>query len=205
MSVIVGPAWWQIALLVTAAAFMTGALVHYFDVRTDDPNSADVGFLDDMTKHHQQAISMAFSYFHNGIAPQLPSTASEIIQGQAGDLRVMRMMRAKWANIEGSTDGTVMGWMGHPMPLEQMPGFARNADTAKLDTLKGSGLDDLFTTLMIRHHFGGIEMANAAKAKAATHEVRDFAEGIVILQSKEINELNQWRASAGLPIISGLK
>ena len=200
----IGPSVWQIVALIAAAVFLSFAITHYFDQRTTGPNAVDIGFLDDMTKHHQQAVSMAFSYFHNGAAPQLPSTASEIIQGQSGDLRVMKVLRARWINQDGETDGNVMAWMGHAMPIERMPGFASNADAAKLDTLSGRDLDDLFTKLMIRHHLGGIIMAKYATTHADTAEVRDLAAGIVALQTREIDEINQWRASAKLPVITQL-
>ena len=202
MNLRLGPAWWQVIALALAAAFLAGATVQYFNNRTDEPNAADIGFLDDMTKHHQQAISMAFAYFHNGTAPQLPTTATEIIENQAGDLRFIRNLRGDWSDHDGATDGNVMAWMGHAMSLDQMPGYASNEDLRKLDTLNGRELDDLFTMLMIRHHFGGLEMAKAAKATADVAAVRDFADGIITAQSREINELNQWRSSANLPAVT---
>lgn len=194
--------WWQVVVLALAAAFLAGVTVQYFNDRTDEPNAADIGFLDDMTKHHQQAISMSFAYFHNGTAPQLPTTATEIIESQSGDLRFIRTERAKWDNRESAADGKVMAWMGHAMDLDQMPGYASNEDIAKLDTLQGRELDDLFTTLMIRHHFGGLEMAKAASEKVNISGVRALADAIIVSQTREIGELNQWRASANLPAIT---
>ena len=45
-----------------------------------------------------------------------------------------------------------------------MPGMATPAQMTKLQTLHGSALDIFFLQLMIRHHQGGIEMAQYAAA-----------------------------------------
>jgi uncharacterized protein (DUF305 family) len=203
-SVRIGPSWVQIVALVVAVAFATGSLVYYLDHREQDPNSADIGFLDDMGLHHQQAIFMSFAYFKNTTARQLANTATEIVTSQAGDMRVMGRLRGDWPESDGNDEGTVMEWMGMKMPIQQMPGFATEAELNDLDTLRGRPLDDHFTAVMIRHHLGGIEMAREALKRANVDAVKDLARSIITLQNQEIDELNDWRRSADLPAITDL-
>ena len=200
----IGPSWIQVAALVVAVAFATGALVYFLDHREQSPNAADIGFIDDMILHHQQAVSMSFAFVRRADPGQIANTAEEIIMSQSGDLRMMSRWRGAWPESDGNEEGTVMAWMGMRRPLQAMPGFAAEADVAKLGTLTARALDDHFTTLMIRHHFGGIHMAEAAEQRVALDEVRAFARGVVILQRREIDEINLWRASADLAEINGL-
>ena len=200
----IGPSWQQVTALLCAVAFAAGALVYFLDHREASPNAADIGFIDDMNLHHQQAISMSFAYLRHATRGQISSTAEEIIMGQSGDLRIMAQMRGDWPESDGNEEGTVMGWMGMQRPLQQMPGFATESDVARLTTLRDRALDDLYTTLMIRHHFGGIEMAEEGERRADIDRVKAFAHGILTLQRQEIEEINDWRTSANLARITGL-
>ena len=179
-------------------------MVYYLENRTEAPNAADIGFIDDMNLHHQQAISMSFAYARRAQGGQIRNTAEEIITNQAGDLRTMGQLRGNWDEGDGNEAGTVMAWMGMQRPLQEMPGFASESDVAKLATLQGRALDDHFTTLMIRHHLGGIHMAEAGAQRAGIAKVKAFARGIALLQDQEIEEINIWRASANLERITSL-
>jgi len=52
-----------------------------------------------------------------------------------------------------------MTWMGHPVPLDHMPGIASATEIESLYTATGAEADRIFVTLMIAHHEGGIAMA----------------------------------------------
>ena len=72
---------------------------------------------------------------------------------------------------------TSMAWMGHPVPLGEMPGMATDAELDELGAASGAEADDLFVELMVRHHEGGIDMAEYAAANASDAEVRAMANG----------------------------
>jgi uncharacterized protein (DUF305 family) len=64
--------------------------------------------------------------------------------------------------------------------------------------------DDLFAQLMIRHHQGGIHMAEFAATDAETSNIRNFARGMAAGQRSEIGEINAVRRELGLePVLQG--
>ena len=105
--------------------------------------------------------------------------------------------RAGGAAVAG--DGSVaMAWMGHPVRPADMPGMPSKAELAQLDESSGLEADDLFTHLMIRHHAGGIGMAEYAAEHGEHSGVRDLARTMAKVQRTEINEMNVRRVALGL-------
>jgi uncharacterized protein (DUF305 family) len=92
-----------------------------------------------------------------------------------------------------------MEWMNHPVAPADMPGMPTEADRSALDTATGLEADDLFTHLMIRHHAGGIVMAEYAAEHGENDAVRRLAASIAKVQRSEINEMNARRVAIGLP------
>jgi uncharacterized protein (DUF305 family) len=91
-----------------------------------------------------------------------------------------------------------MAWMHEPHPAQQMPGMATGADIDRLRAAEGVEADDLFSQLMIRHHDGGIHMAEFAATEAQTSNIRNFARGMGASQRSEIGEINLVRRQLGL-------
>ena len=160
-------------------------------------SSVDVGFFQDMSTHHNQAVGMAMTYLANGTVPLLRQIAGEIVTYQSSEIGVMGEYLTRWhqAGTEGST---AMGWMGMRTPRDRMTGMATKQELARLGAARGAELDQLFTRLMIDHHVGGIHMAEYA-AHATTPEVKRWAVSMADGQRGEIAELNQWRVRNGLP------
>jgi uncharacterized protein (DUF305 family) len=78
------------------------------------------------------------------------------------------------------------------------------ADLGRLRNAQGEEADDLFTQLMIRHHEGGIHMAEFAATGAETSNIRNFARGMAASQRSEIGEINAVRSRVGLaPVLQG--
>jgi uncharacterized protein (DUF305 family) len=61
----------------------------------------------------------------------------------------------------------------------------------------GDAFDAAFLQMMISHHQGAIDMANAALRSAKHAEIRDMATGIVTAQQREIDQMRAWQASWG--------
>ncbi|GIU86709.1 MAG: hypothetical protein KatS3mg009_1224 [Acidimicrobiia bacterium] len=183
-------------VLLVAVAFAATAVTAWWVRRAARPGATDVGFYDDMTAHHFQAIAIANHYLRNGDDTTLRTMAWEIAFTQAGDIRVMQDALADWGET-GSPD-VAMDWMGMPVAPDAQPGMASAQEMAALEQARGRTLDDLFTRLMIDHHAGGIHMAAAAQARARLGAVRDLADAIAQVQRTEISELNFQRERLGL-------
>lgn len=173
----------------------------WFHDREDAPGAVDVGFYDDMTTHHYQAIEMANVYVRNGDDPLLREVAAKISFSQAGDIREMQRALVAWG--ETGTPDVAMEWMGAPVDQNAQPGMASAAEIERLAEARGSQLDDLFSRLMIVHHEGGVHMAEVAADRARIGTVRDFARIMAASQRKEIAELERRRAELGLRPVGG--
>ena len=161
-------------------------------------SSVDVGFFQDMSTHHNQAVGMAMTYLANGTVPLLRQIAGEIVTYQSSEIGVMGEYLTRWhhAGTEGST---AMGWMGMRTPRDQMTGMATKQELVALGAARGADLDQLFTRLMIDHHVGGVQMAEYAAKHTTTPEVKRWAISMADGQHGEIAELNQWRVRNGFP------
>lgn len=196
-----GPSRWrpsipQLVVLVAAVAFAASSVTYWWTQRSERPGPADVGFYDDMTVHHFQAIAMANAYLRHGDDPVLRTMAWEIAFGQAGDIRVMQDALTDWGET-GSPD-VAMDWMGMPVAPDAQPGMASPEEMAALGAARDRELDDLFSALMIDHHEGGVHMATAAMERARLASVRDLAGVMAEVQRKEISELDARRERLGL-------
>lgn len=194
-----GPSWIATIAVVVAALFVGAGAWVGIRAFADRPNASDIGFSDDMTAHHFQALSMSWRYIERGTDPVLLSTAKEIVYGQSGEIQRMQEMISGW-NAEVSDD-IAMEWMGMSVPQDQQPGMASDADMERLSKLSGRELDDLWSSLMIKHHGGGVHMARAALDSANNSVIRSIADRTVRVQQMEINEMNQWRVANGHPVV----
>ena len=194
--------WWRsprnliasfvaIVVLASSAAFVLGEWN-----ATPDPNSVDVGYLQDMRAHHEQAVEMSLIFLgKSDTHPTLRLIAKEIAFGQAVDIGRMIQLLRDFDQREANESGMGMGWMNEPLPLERMPGLATESDLEALIGFRGAQANIIFATLMIAHHQGGIHMADYAAEHADTSEVRDMATSMSRSQAGEITELRQLLAA----------
>jgi uncharacterized protein (DUF305 family) len=102
----------------------------------------------------------------------------------------------------GSTDGMSMDMStpaGTGAGTAPMPGMATGAELARLASSSGHDLDVLFLTLMIRHHRGGVAMAQYASRHAGQDQVRTLARAMVVAQSAEIDQMQADLQRLGAP------
>jgi uncharacterized protein (DUF305 family) len=195
-----GPALWQVLVLVVALCSL--AAVIGWQLGSDSPSkpsatSVDVGFFEDMTTHHQQAVTMALDYLQHGTDPLLLQVAGEIVSYQSSEIGMMNTYLGQWGR-GGNVPSQAMGWMQPPVPRNEMPGLATKAQMAELAAARGTELDDLFTKLMIVHHAGGIHMAAYAASHATEASTRRWGAAMDDGQRGEISEMNTWRTKHGL-------
>ena len=157
-----------------------------------DPSDVDIGFLQDMHWHHDQATELALTYLSDtGTDADLRVVANEILVGQNQEIGLMIQMLRNFGKADTNETDTAMTWMGHPTPLDSMPGMATEAQITQLGQASGAEADALFVQLMTAHHEGGIEMAEYAAAHASEDDVRTLARQIAGSQREEIIEMQQ--------------
>ena len=189
--------WWQnpvniivIAVATALIAGMIGWLVGHSgnEVASSD---VDVGFLQDMRVHHEQAVLMSDIFLSRpDIDDQLVPVAQSIQFGQSIEIGIMLQLLRDMGAPTASDDGQAMAWMGMaPTDDEHMPGLATDAQLAELRAAKGSEANDLFIELMVAHHKAGIDMANYATEHGKNDDVRTYASAWAGSQTEEIAEL----------------
>ncbi len=188
--------WWQhpvnIIGMLVGVALIAGMVGWLIADGSNDPGGSDVdvGFLQDMRVHHEQAVQMGFMYLAlPDTAPGLRQVARAIVFGQGIDIgRMIQLLREMGAPEAAETD-EAMAWMGMPTIHDQMPGMATQDQLDQLGASRGAEADRLFVELMSAHHQGGIHMAQFAATEADRADVRTMAAAMADSQADEIREL----------------
>jgi uncharacterized protein (DUF305 family) len=184
------PLWW--VALIGALAFLVGSVGYLVGVRTTEPsatfNEVDIGFLQDMIDHHDQAVQMALLELANGEDPTARHFAEEVLLFQRWEIGVMDRLLEEANATRGGVPRNVMAWMGATVPLADMPGLASEAEMQALADAEGAEADRLFLELMRVHHEGGIHMAEYAAENGSNERVRELAGRIAEYQRIEVRE-----------------
>lgn len=181
-----------------ALLFLAGAVGYVVgQPRPPGEGSVDVGFLQDMSTHHSQAVAMASLVRPRTDDGQVLQAAEEILVLQSTEVGMMAATLRRWGRPEGDDDGRAMGWMGAEVESSSMPGLATEADLADLRAAEGDGAGRLFLELMIDHHRGGVAMAEEAAERADDDLVRGMAERMASGQRYEIDEMGALLAARG--------
>jgi len=195
--------WWQNPLNFIAlglSMLILGAGIGYYlgdSSATPDKNKVDIGFLQDMRYHHDQAVQMAY-YYQTSVADPLPRLniiAEEILLSQQLESGRMVQLLRSFGAIEANDTGTAMSWMGHAMPIDEMDGLASQSELDSLAAATGDAASKIFVTLMINHHKGGIAMANYAIEHGSNTDVINMAKSMIKGQQAEVGEMQAILAS----------
>ena len=173
------------------------------------PGPVDIGFCQDMSVHHEQAVLMSI-VAQNRAGPTVKALASSILVSQSQQIGIMR----GWLQLWGKplVDATPMAWMtgvsntagGQGMtgtatairmqrraPQRSMPGMATPEELNQLWQRSGKAFDILFLQLMTRHHESGIMMARDAELGANLGIVRNTARVMIIQQAQDIAQMRR--------------
>lgn len=173
-------------------------------------DSVDVGFAQDMSVHHNQAIDMSAIALTNASDPLVRNLAFDMLTSQQNQVGQMQGWLAIWDRSPVGTDG-YMGWMsddahGHSMssmaddssgPVAAMPGMASSDELAALRQATGSDVDVMFLQLMLRHHQGGLSMMEYAADHAETPALVRLAQSMISTQQSEATLMTQMLAEKG--------
>jgi uncharacterized protein (DUF305 family) len=156
-----------------------------------------------MQVHHEQAVQMSLMIIDRTDDPEVKLIAQDIAQAQAQQAGQMYAFLTSWG-LDQAPSQPRMTWMTLPTldgktdhssmdmtPGATMPGLASQADLDELQSLTGVEAERKFLTLMIAHHRGGVEMAQGLLDRSRNPLVTDLANGMVMIQDKEILYMQQ--------------
>jgi uncharacterized protein (DUF305 family) len=194
----------------TIGMLLTQSLGGGTDRAVPGSGSVEVGFAQDMSVHHLQAVTMANWARDHSTDPAVKQLAFDIASTQTEQVGRMKGWLMLWNQPE-QAPGAYMTWMtgpgGHahagmtmntPAPNgAPMPGMATSAELAKLRSLSGRELDVYFLQLMLRHHQGGTGMAQFAQYHSGLGAVRTLTRSILGSQGAEMQLMTQMLAQRG--------
>ena len=164
--------------------------------------SAEAGFARDMQTHHGQAVEMSLLIDDRSTDPGIRILAKDIATSQQHQAGQMFAWLQVWG-LSPTGSQPAMAWMGsdhHGATSTNgekvpMPGMASAADLTRLKAAHGVDAEKIFLTLMIAHHKGGVEMADAVLARSDRTEVVTLAGSMKISQTAEITAMQQLLAA----------
>lgn len=203
-----------VIVVVGLVAFSVGRLSTLADP-TPTQNSAEAGFSRDMQLHHDQGVELAFLIRDRSTSDDIRTLAYDIAFTQANQSGQMLGWLQSWG-LPAAASEPSMTWMTRPTlegashahggtstdtaahePGAPMPGLATPAQIQQLTDATGTDAEKIFLTLMIAHHKGAIEMADAVLERSTNTAVTKFARGVVNSQESEIGLMEDLLAKRG--------
>ncbi|MCD2186975.1 DUF305 domain-containing protein [Actinomycetospora soli] len=145
---------------------------------------ADVAFAQGMIPHHRQAVAMSRLAESRAASPQVKDLAARIEGEQGPEIEQMTAMLTAWGAPVPAGDE-------QPMAMAGMPGMMGPQQMADLGALSGPAFDRAFLTMMIAHHTGAVQMAQAELAQGTNPQARELAQAIIGAQQAEIAEMQR--------------
>ncbi|ATL65595.1 DUF305 domain-containing protein [Nocardia terpenica] len=174
-------------------------------------SDAEIGFAQDMSTHHEQAVFMTQYLDKGSVDPVVALLAEQISANQIQEIGIMRgwlMLFDKpqtgqhpmaWMQ---QTTAHAMGHMASPAPAPPpMPGMASWDDLNRLHQLKGRDAEILFLQLMMRHHQGGIDMAHEAMPLLHSPVIKRITQGMINDQTQEFGYMGMLLQQRGAPML----
>jgi uncharacterized protein (DUF305 family) len=144
-------------------------------------NGIDRGFVTEMVPHHESAVEMAQIAEQRAERPQIRRLSEAIISTQNTEIRQMQGLDQQLA--DAGIERRRLGLDAHAMGMHMDPSLLRGAQP----------FDRAFLDMMIPHHEGAIRMAQRQLERGRNRTVKRLARSIVRAQTKEINQMHNWR------------
>jgi uncharacterized protein (DUF305 family) len=170
--------------------------------------SAEAGFARDMQVHHLQGVELAMIIRDRTDDEAVRLLGYDIATTQAQQAGQLYGWLTEWDLSQAGSEPS-MTWMTRPgrtggthehtdvahTPGAPMPGLATDAQIAELTAATGVDAERKFLTLMIAHHLGAVEMAQAVQDRASNTSVLGFANSVIISQNAEITLMESMLAA----------
>ena len=150
-------------------------------------NEADTQFVQMMIVHHEGAIEMADLIVDRASTAQVRELGERIRDAQGPEIDQMTAWLESWG--EEMPSDMDHGGMDHGGM--DMGGMDQQEAMEALEGAEDAEVDRLFLELMIEHHRGAIEMAQAQVDNGQNADAVALAEDIIIAQEAEITEMEQ--------------
>lgn len=199
----------SVALVVVAVVAFSAGRLSTLGSAAPSTTSVEAGFARDMQVHHQQGTELAMLVRDRTSDPDIRLLADDIATTQAQQAGQLYGWLRVWGLPQAASEPS-MTWMTRPptaggsghdahagagdtadaggshVPGEPMPGLATPAQIDELSAATGVEAERIFLELMIAHHRGAIEMAEAALARSTNDVVVPFATSVAESQAAEI-------------------
>ena len=156
----------------------------------DDHNQADVMFSTMMVPHHLQAIEMADLVPDRTQDPEVRDLAQRIRGAQQPEVDTMTAWLGSWGARPMDGHGGMEGHDGH----SGMDGMMSEDEMVELGALRGAAFDRRWLEMMVEHHEGAVDMAQAVLRNGRHAGTRVLAGEIIESQQKEIDEMKGYLA-----------
>jgi len=166
---------------------------------TPGESSPEAGFARDMSEHHAQAVEMGMIAYQKASQPEIRTLGGDIALTQQGQIGVMQTWLKDWG-LGPNSSRPPMAWMrdgDQAVKGNLMPGMATREEIAMLRAATGKDVDIRFLQYMLRHHLGGVHMAQEVLKLDPGPEVRELAETMIRNQSGEIQVLRTMLGKLG--------
>lgn len=138
--------------------------------------TSEAHFLDQMTAHHRDGVSMAKLAVRKSEQPEVKKLSQKMAEDQKKEIEQME----KWRQ-EKYSDVPPARWLPKKM------------DISKLENLSGKGFDEKYLEMMSRHHESGIDMFKEAKPNVSDEQIKSFISKGQEKQEKEAKKMDHMR------------
>lgn len=158
-------------------------------------NDADVQFATDMMQHHAQAIEMVTLTQGRSLDPEVQQIADDIREAQVPEIETMTDWLTAWdqeipaTSMDHANAGHDMEDMGGESMDMNMPGMMSADEMDSLENASDTDFQQLWLEMMIEHHTGAIEMAEAEQQDGVNEDAKALAGTIVETQQAEISTM----------------
>ncbi|MGH8969178.1 MAG: DUF305 domain-containing protein [Actinomycetes bacterium] len=152
--------------------------------QSQGPAAEDVDFVAAMVPHHEQALEMSALAPDRARDPRVRRLAERIRAAQAPEILAME----QWLDDHGEKAMDHSGGH-HGSHAADMPGMMTDREMRALRASRGTDFDRMFLHMMIRHHGGALEMADAATAGGRDVIAQELAADVSTSQTAEIDRM----------------
>lgn len=159
-------------------------------------NDADVAFATAMIPHHAQALVMVETTMGKNLDPAVAQLAEQIRDAQTPEIETMADWLTDWDEpVPDTLRDHAHADDDMDMADSDMPGMMTGEELDELGSATGDGFEEMWLEMMIEHHEGAIEMAEAevedGKFPAAVRLAQQIIEG----QEAEVEQMEKLQQS----------